>query len=224
MPERVATGEIAERLHDQRAAKKESNLAVEIVEGLLLAIVAVTTAWSGYQSTLWDSRSVASYGGSSKLRIAAQGAQTTAGQQMLYDSTTFNEWLVAAQANNTALTSFLERRFRPEYKTVFDAWLQTDPLKNPNAPPGPAFMPQYSNASAALAQRLDKEATAAFDAGNHAREIGDEYIRVTVLLAVVLFLTALSQRFDIRKVRLGIIGTALAVLTYSMFALATVGT
>ena len=92
MPERVATGEIAERLHDQRAAKKESNLAVEIVEGLLLAIVAVTTAWSGYQSTLWDSRSVASYGGSSKLRIAAQGAQTTAGQQMLYDSTTFNEW------------------------------------------------------------------------------------------------------------------------------------
>jgi hypothetical protein len=224
VPEHVATGEIAERFHDQMTPQKEGNLAVEIVEGLLLAIVAVTTAWSGYQSTLWDSKSVASYGGSSKLRIASQGAQTTAGQQMLYDSTTFDEWLVAAQANNTALTTFLERRFRPEYKTAFDAWLQTDPLKNPNAPPGPAFMPQYSNASAALAQRLDKDATAAFDAGNHSREIGDEYVRVTVLLAVVLFLTALSQRFDIRKVRLGIIGTALAVLTYSMFALATVAT
>jgi hypothetical protein len=45
-----------------------------------------------------------------------------------------------------------------------------------------------------------------------------------VLLAVVLFLTALSQRFNIRKVRLGIIGTALVVLAYAIFALATVGT
>jgi hypothetical protein len=125
---------------------------------------------------------------------------------------------------NTELSDFLVRRFRPEYKVAFDAWLTTDPFHNATAPPGPAFMPQYRNASAAEATRLDQEANRAFDAGNHSREIGDEYVRVTVLLAVVLFLTALSQRFDIRKVRLGIIGTAFVVLVYSIFALATVGT
>jgi hypothetical protein len=224
VPEHSTTGEVAERLQEQKADKKEGNLAVEIVEGALLAVVAVTTAFSGYQSALWDSKSVASYGLSSKLRVASQGAQTTAGQQMLYDSTTFDAWLVAAEANNTELKTFLERRFRPEYRVAFDAWIQTDPLHNSLAPPGPAFMPQYKNASAAQASQLDKESTAAFDAGNRDRDIGDEYVRVTVLLAVVLFLTALSQRFDIRKVRIGIIGTALVVLAYSLFSLATVGT
>jgi hypothetical protein len=224
MPELTGTGELTQHLQEQKGANKGGNLAVEIVEGLLLAVVAVTTAWSGYQSALWDSRSVASYGTSSKLRVASQGAQTTAGQQMLYDATTFNTWLVAADGNNTDLSNFLVRRFRPEYKVAFDAWIATDPFHNPNAAPGPAFMPQYKNASAAQAKQLDQEAGAAFDAGNHSREIGDQYVRVTVLLAVVLFLTALSQRFDIRKVRFGIIGTALVVLTYSLFALATVGT
>lgn len=223
MPEHLASSEIAARLQEQKAARKDGNLAVEILEGLLLAVVAVTTAWSGYQAALWDSRSIASYGLSSKLRITSQGAQTTAGQQMLYDSTTFDAWLVAAQANNTDLTAFLERRFRPEYKVAFDAWIKTDPLHNANAPPGPAFMPQYANAKASEAAQLDREATAALDAGNHDREIGDEYVRATVLLAVVLFLVALSQRFDIRSVRLGIIGLAVVVLAYSIFSLATVG-
>jgi hypothetical protein len=223
VPEHSSTSEIAKHLQEEKETKKQGNLAVEIVEGLLLAIVAVTTAWSGYQSAVWDSKAVASYGLSSKLRVMSQGAQTTAGQQMLYDSTTFNEWLVAAQAGNTSLSTFLERRFRPEYKIAFDAWIKTDPLHNSLAPPGPAFMPQYRNASADHSSQLDKESTAAFDAGNHSRDVGDEYVRVTVLLAVVLFLTALSQRFDIRKVRLGIIGVSLVVLAYSLFSLATVG-
>ena len=38
-----------------------------------------------------------------------------------------------------------ERRFSPEYKVAFDAWLATDPFSNPEAPPGPSFMPEYVN-------------------------------------------------------------------------------
>ena len=80
-------------------------------------------------------------------------------------------------------------------------------------------MPQYHNASAEKAVTLDSQASAAFDAGNKARDIGDQYVRVTVLMAVVLFLTALSQRFSFRKVRLGIIGLAMVVLAFSMIQL-----
>ena len=192
---------------------------LEVLEGLLLAVVAVSTAWSGYQSALWDSRSAASYGHSSRLRIQSQGAQTIAGQETLYDSSTFYAWLAAAEAGNTTLTTILERRMRPEYKVAFDAWITLDPLHNPYAPPGPAFMPQFKNSSAEQAARLDAEASAAFDAGNHARDVGDEYVRVTVLLAVVLFLIAVSQRFDIRNVRLGIIGLAMLVLGFSIVQL-----
>jgi hypothetical protein len=213
--------EVRGRLGEAQATQRRG-LVVELLEGLLLAVVAVATAWSGYQSALWDSRSAASYGQSSKLRIQSQGAQTTAGQETLYDTSTFYAWIVAEQAGNTTLTEILVRRMRPEYRVAFEAWLNLDPLHNPDAPPGPAFMPQYTNASAQEAAKLDAQATNAFDAGNHARDVGDQYVRVTVLLAVVLFLTAVSQRFDIRNVRLGVLALAMLVLGFSLVQLVAI--
>ena len=50
-----------------------------------------------------------------------------------------------------------------------------------------------------------------------ARETGDKYLRNTVLLATVLFLTALSQRFKVRNVRLGLIGVSAALLVIAMY-------
>jgi hypothetical protein len=35
----------------------------------------------------------------------------------------------------------LVRRFSPEYRTAFDAWLKTDPFTDPSAPPEPGYMP-----------------------------------------------------------------------------------
>src|SRR5207237_8720532 len=100
---RSLSSEGGDHLRQHRAGSVRG-LAIELVEGLLLAVVAVATAWSGYQSTLWDSRSAASYGQSSKLRIQSQGAQATAGQETLYDSSTFYAWLTAAEANKPTLT------------------------------------------------------------------------------------------------------------------------
>jgi hypothetical protein len=216
--EHSLAGEVGEHLREHKGGRSRT-LAIEITEGLLLAVVAVCTAWSGYQSALWDSRSAASFGQSSKLRIESASAQAASGQQQLYDTATFYAWLQAAEAGNTTLTAIIERRMRPEYKIAFDAWLKLDPLHNPIAPPGPAFMPEYHNNSADDATRLDALATAANDAGNHARDVGDEYVRTTVLLAVVLFLTAVSQRFAIRNVRWGVLGLALVVLTFSLVQL-----
>jgi hypothetical protein len=45
-----------------------------------------------------------------------------------------------------------------------------------------------------------------------------------VFLAVVLFLTALSQRFRFPRVRLGIICLAFGVLAFSVYVLATIDT
>jgi hypothetical protein len=218
VPEASLANEVGAHLREH-PTRSEKGLAMELVEGFLLAVVAVATAWSGYQSALWDSRSAASYGESSKLRIETEAAQTTAGQQTLYDSSTFYAWLEAEQAGNTSLTAILERRMRPEYKVAFDAWIKLDPLHTPTAPPGPAFMPQYHNASAEQAAKLDAQASAAFDAGNHGRDVADEYVRVTVLLAVVLFLTAVSQRFKFRNVRLGMLALAALTLAFSLLQL-----
>jgi hypothetical protein len=208
--------------HLEKSNRRWTGAAVEIVEGLLLATVAVMTAWTGYQSALWNSRSAASYGQANGLHFSAQAAATVAGQQMLYDAATFNAWLAAAVAGNSDLEASLERRFRPEYRPAFEAWLATDPFHNPSAPAGPGVMPEYHNVSADKALALEREATAAVDAGNHSRHVADEYIKTTILLAVVLFLTALSQRFTVQRVRAGIIAVATVALVYAIYAATTI--
>src|SRR4029450_2027472 len=51
----------------RRGGREESDgrrreTIIEIAEAVLLAVVAVATAWSGYQSALWDGHSAKLYG------------------------------------------------------------------------------------------------------------------------------------------------------------------
>ena len=53
---------------------------IEILEAIVLAIVAVATAWSGYQTARWDSNQAFLYGISSKQRFLADQRSTRGGQ------------------------------------------------------------------------------------------------------------------------------------------------
>src|SRR6516164_1743270 len=68
---------------------------LEIAEAILLAIVAVATAWSGYQAALWTGRQAELYGQASKFRIQAEGTAAFATQERLYNASTVVEWLKA---------------------------------------------------------------------------------------------------------------------------------
>jgi hypothetical protein len=52
-----------------RPASSRWEEIVEILEAVLLAIVAVATAWSGYQAAKWDGRQSELYGVASTVRI-----------------------------------------------------------------------------------------------------------------------------------------------------------
>jgi hypothetical protein len=210
VPEHVGnevTHELQERTATAEEHRRRTEL-VEIIEVILLATVAVTTAWSGYQAARWDGRESLLYQTSSRLRSQANIANTAGGQQRLLDTSTFNTWIQARVAGERQLADLYVRRFSSEYRVAFDAWLRTHPFTNRNAPPGPIFMPEYHNAELERAGRLEDRASAAFDHGTQARETSDEYVRQTVLFATVLFLVAIEQRFATRRVRIA--ATALA--------------
>jgi hypothetical protein len=97
---------------------------------------------------------------------------------------------------------------------AFDAWMATDPFRNPRAPPGPTYMPQYRLADQAKADALDREAVAASAAGHHAGVVGDDYIRITVFLAAVLFLVGIGSTFKLHTIRYVLIsiGSLLLIL------------
>jgi hypothetical protein len=192
---------------------------VEICEAVVLAIVAVATAWSGYQAAKWDGQQAERYGTASAIRIQADEQLTLGGQQKLLDVMTFNTWIQMKQQGREALAALYVRRFSPEFKTAFEAWLATHPFSNPDAPPGPSFMPEYVNSQINEGNSLNDEATAIFAEGTEARETSDDYIRTTVVLATVLFLLALSQRFRIREVRIAVLIVSGLLMTYGLISI-----
>src|SRR5271169_3453922 len=118
---------------------------IEMVEALVLAIVAVATAWSGYQAAKWEALSAQHYNLAARTTVLSEEKATLAGQDRLYDITTFNAWIDAKVGGRDKLAAFHQRRFRPEYATAFAAWWKLDPINNPSAPPGPIFMTEYTN-------------------------------------------------------------------------------
>ena len=213
---------IAHKIHEQGhhahdgRQRHEWLETIETIEAIVLAAVAVLTAWSGYQAARWDAKSAAAYALASRKTAEAQEEKTLAGQQHIYDVLTFDAWITAKLRAEHALAAEFERRFRPEFAVAYQAWLKLDPLRDPKAPPGPSFMPEYKSARLEQARAIANEAAESYRSGVDNRETGDRYIRITVVLATVLLLTALSQRFKIHAARFGLVGVAFVMLVVAM--------
>lgn len=52
----------------------------------------------------------------------------------------FIAYLQARSAGDSKLEMFYVRRFTPDYRAAFVAWLKTDSFVNPAALPGPRYM------------------------------------------------------------------------------------
>jgi hypothetical protein len=223
MPEGLDPVEAGRKLHEHthgeegRAADKADDRHSRIVqtgEALLLALVTIAAAWAGYSAARWGTASRVDVAQSSHLRQLATRADLEALSARNFDSSTFNAWFTAYTLGSKQKEAVAIRRFRPEFRVAFDAWIATDPLHNPKAPPGPTYMPQYRPPEQAQSNALDNQADTKFDQGTHDGEISDNYIRITVFLAAVLFMVGIGSTFKLYQIRYALItfGTALLVL------------
>jgi len=220
MSETTSNVEFAHRVHEHGHHHGPSDRRatwVGVAEAVVLSIVAVATAWSGYQAAKWDALSAKQYALVALTTVMSQEKATLAGQDRLFDIVTFNGWIAAKTAGNDKLAAIYQRRFRPEYVAAFAAWQKLDPFNDPSAPPGPIFMPEYTNAHARESATLAQEAKAHFEQGVSTRETGDSYVKVTVFLATVLLLTALSQRVEVVGPRVAVIAVAFLLLIISTY-------
>ncbi len=137
--------------------KKESNDRLEMLGAILMALVVVATAWSAYQSTLWGGiqtftlRDATSAGMKVTMTTIQQGQYSTA------DAIMFMEYINALHNNDKQLSDFYFERFRPDFKPAVEAWLETNPFENPDAPPHPFVMPEYKKTFSEDAERFATE-------------------------------------------------------------------
>ena len=140
-------------------------------------------------------------------------------QQCIYNTNTLNAWLNAKLEGREEIAEFYERRFLPDYKVAFDAWIKLDPINNSQAPLGPIYMPEYHNSIGEEANNLSEQAIATFNEGTEAQSNAEGYVRTTVYLATVLVLIAISQRFEVKSVRTGLIILSFGLLSFGILTL-----
>lgn len=214
--------EIAEhRKHSAQHEQTGHERVMTIIEALLLAVVAVLAAWSGYASAQWGTESRLALAQASTARAEANRADNEAAENRNLDSSMFDSWFTAYAVGNEEAMAVAERRFRPEYAVAFDAWMATDPFTNPDAPKGPSYMDEYEQPKAEEAEELDHKADELYQEGADSGATADEYVRTTVFLASVLFLVGISGHFRVRIARIGLVGVGGAILALSIFLLAT---
>jgi hypothetical protein len=225
VPEGLSPAEVGKEIAEHRKHGHEVQDSahhdrwLSIVEAVLLSLVAVLAAYSGYAAAKWATESSVTLAKASADRTKANRADTEAIVTRAADSSSFNAWFIAFVAGKPNDERLAVKRMRPGYRPAFDAWLATDPVHNPHAPPGPAYMPQYVISQDATAKSFDAQADAAFTTGSDAGATSDKYIRDTVFLATVLFLVGISGHFRIRQARLGLIGVGGLILAFAVVQL-----
>ena len=207
--------ERSEQASDETAGKHRREV-IAVLEAVLLSIVTIVTAWTGYSAAKWGTESRLELAHASALRIEANRAFAVAAENRNFDASTFNAWFVAYTLGNSQKMAVAERRFRPEFRIAFDAWRATHPEDNPSAAPGPTYMPQYRQLEKDKAEQLDRRADAATAKGYAYATTADNYVRITVLLAAVLFLVGIGSTFEGHIVRVALTSVGALMLAAAL--------
>jgi hypothetical protein len=227
VPEGLSAAEVGKEIaeHKEHSAPRTQEEQdhhdrwLSIIEAILLSLVAVLAAYSGYAAAKWGTRSSVSLAEASSLRTTSNRYANEAIVTRTLDSVSFNAWFTAFVTGNKRAEELAIKRFRPGYRPAFNAWIATDPAHNRQAPPGPAYMPQYVIPAQNLADSDAHKADEKFSEGSESGETADKYIRDTVFLATVLFLVGISGQFRLRYIRFGLIGVAGALLLFAVVTL-----
>jgi hypothetical protein len=207
--------------HEEYEREKQRDRTISIVEACLLAIVAVLAAYSGWTAAKWSTESSLALAQASIEQSEANAANVDALNSLNFDVTAFNAWFTAYVAGNREAMAVAAKRFTPNFRVAFEAWLATNPKTNPNAPPGPTYMPQYKRPEAARAVTLNGLASTEYTKGQKASSTSDNYIRTTIYLATVLFLAGLGSHFGYRLIRYGLASLGVVILGIAIAILAT---
>lgn len=195
---------------------------LELAVTILMAMATVASAWCAYQSTRWSGVQILTLGAAGSSRASAVIQSTLADQLGAIDVQLFVQYIAATASGDEELARFIARRFRPEFRGAFDAWLRTNPLKNPDAPPSPFAMPEYKLEAQQKAHKLNEMADRQMERAKEYNQNSDNYVMLTVVFALVLFFASIATKLAVWPLRIAVVvigtivflGTLAALVTY----------
>ncbi|MET0933467.1 MAG: hypothetical protein ABWX56_07110 [Mycetocola sp.] len=188
----------------------------EILAVFLLAITAILTAWCGFESSKWGGQMSIQFSQASGARIQSVDFASASRDAQAVDLAIYTEWVLATARGDTALADYVSARFSPDFAIAFDDWQAGgQDLESPFREP--SYVPAGSEEAVEAAARADDK----FDAALESNQRGDNYSILTVLFAMVLFFTAMSQRSTSHFAGWFLLGLGIVVAVAGMVILAT---
>lgn len=195
-----------------RSGSAESMGFRELAAVIVLAVTAVLTAWSGFESSKWGGEMSIAFSQASAARIEASRHADEANAARGFDLDIFGVYVQAVAEDDERLREFVETRFTNHFALAFDAWIALAPLENPETPRSPFALPEYHPPGTAEAAEADERADLLFADALEFNSRGDNYTLLTVLFALVLFFAAVSQRLRSAVLSWAVLGGAAVLL------------
>jgi len=161
----------------------------DIITIFVLSVTAVLTAWCGFDASKWGGEMSIAFSRASSARIQAADHEGEARDARQFDLTIYAQWVIANADRRPELAQYIEDRFTPAFATAFDAW-QADGSLEPSPFARVEYLPEGTAAAADWSATADER----FEQALENNQRGDNFSLLTVLFALVLFLTAMSQR------------------------------
>ena len=187
---------------------------LEILSAAILALATIATAWCAYQSARWSGLMTISFAKSNTARTQSTKLLSAGGQLIQVDVGLFLEYVNAAIVDqNQELADFVkERWFSDELAAATDAWLELDPINNPDAPRSPFAMSEYQSRGLQLSQSYDILADSYREDALNDNQRSDNYVLLAVLFASVLFFAGICTKFKHRWLQITLLMFAVVII------------
>jgi len=183
----------------------------DVVAAIVPSVVTILTAWSAFEASKWGGVMSIRFSEAGAARTRSAQAAARANVKQAVDVGLFVDYATAISGGDDRLAEFLEQRFRDEFRPAFEAWRDTEPLTNPDAPATPFEMDQYRVAETAESLELQETADLRAQQARDANQRGDNYTLLTVLFASVLFFAGISTKFEGRRIQQALVGLAVVL-------------
>lgn len=187
----------------------------EPVVAILMGVTTIATAWCSYQSSGWSGRSDELAGHADKLQRQTAALHLEAQQVQSVQMWNFTELVDAHLEGQEKIETFYRNRIGGEFKPAYEKWLALRPFEDPAAPPHPFVSGLCKPRFEDEIHHAREEAAQDFARSDAAGTSADSYLRLTVLLAIVLFFSGIAGTFDQRRVRQSSLAFAIALLAYA---------
>ena len=195
---------------------------VDLLASVCLATATIGTAWSAYQSSLWNNKYGSSKSQMTTATIRVGKFTNLAMQKTAVHVNLFGEWAAAVHRRDTRLADFLFVRFPEPLRAATTAWQAAHPeAKDLDIPGTPFDLPEYMLPETREAERWEAVAASESDAAEQAIAIANRYLLFTIIFSSVLFFAGISGKCGRKALDVGLLALGALVLLTGMAIMLT---